>query len=123
MKQVSNFFLLFYFTAFAMCCRGDRSKAKHDRTTVLCNKSLFVETYKIFESGAYGGDKVSDYLTDSANFRIYIGTFDNADGGYSFECKEDSVYVYLIDQRPTLNKILNTRVYSITNLKKQRKFE
>ena len=124
MKNKGFYILIIFFTtAFAFSCRSDRSKAQHDSTTRLCNSGLFVEGYKIFNSGAYGGDRVSDYLTDSTNFRMYIGTYDNADGGYSFICKGDSVYIYKVEQHSPKNKILDIKTYSISELKKRGKFE
>lgn len=121
--MVKKLGVIFFITAFTFACRGDRSKVELDHATALCDGRLFVEAYKISSGGAYGGDRVSDYLTDSTNFRIYIGTFDNADGGYSFECKEDNVYVYLVEQHSSGNKILSTRIYSIQDLKKKKIFE
>ena len=46
----------------------------------------------MFGSCAFGGDLDSDWLTDSLNFRIYIGTYDDARGGISYRCNNDSVY-------------------------------
>src|SRR4051812_42928764 len=94
----------FVLTVMALCsllllicrCRNDRSKKEHHSTTPVCDNRLFVETFTIFGSGAYGGDRVSDYLTDSTTFRIYIGTFDDAHGGYSYQCNGDSVKVYRV---------------------------
>lgn len=83
-----------------------------------------VETYTIFGGGAYGSDKVSDYLTDSTNFRVYIGTYDNGDEGYSYECKGDSIKVYKITgRRENKNKIVGTTVYNLSELREKKVFE
>ena len=114
---------IFFIATFIFSCRGDRSKAEHDDANALWDNRLVVEVYKISSGGAYGGDRVSEYLTDSTNFRKYIGTFDNAHGGYSYKCKGDSVYIYEVEQSASENKILSVRGYSIQRLKGKRIFE
>lgn len=123
MKEVSKLLLIFCLIFFDMSCRGDRSKAELNNVIALCDNRLFVETYMIFNSGAYGGDKVSGYLTDSTNFRKYIGTFDNGINFYSFVCKGDSVDVYYGQSHSPQNKIISIKPYLISDLKKEGKFE
>lgn len=119
-----NKYPFLFFLFFLFSCRNDRNKDTHSSTVMVCNKSLFVETYTIFGNGAYGGDRVSDYLTDSTNFRIYIGTYDNGDEGYSYECKGDSINVYKITgRRENKNKIISTTVYSLSELRKKKVFD
>ncbi len=115
---------LFIFLLCFIACRGDRSKAKYDSTVALCNKKLFVETFTIFGSGAFGGDRVSEYLTDSVNFRIYIGTFDNAHEGYSFEYFGDSIKVSKsVDGANGNRRIESIRFYSFSQLKASKRFD
>jgi hypothetical protein len=121
---------LFYrllFSILLLCfggCRSDRSKAEHDTTVAVCNKKLFVEMFTIFGSGAFGGDRVSEYLTDSINFRIYIGTFDNAHEAYSFECFGDSIKVSKrVDDSNENRKVESVRFYSYSQLKASKQFD
>lgn len=126
--MAQNFLIIyvsFLTSLFIIGCRDDRSKEELNSRTKLCNQQLFVEQYKVTEGGAYGGDRVTDYLTDTTNFRIFIGTYISGENIYSFECKDDSVYVLLIKQLPSPaeNQILSTKKYSLLDLKKQGKFE
>ncbi len=91
-------------------------------TTALCNNTCYLETYNVFsEGGAIGGTVATEYLTDSTNFRKYIGSFDEADGGYSYKCKGDSIIVYEISGRSTQsNRIESVRMYDLQALKKSK---
>lgn len=105
-------------------CQNVRSKAKHYNTAKVCKGKLFVETYEISGNGAFGGDKVSEYLTDSVNFRMYVGTFDNSDEAYSFLCTGDSVEVYRVAIRSNIqNKIVRKQSYSLSGLQAKKIFE
>jgi uncharacterized protein YozE (UPF0346 family) len=84
--------IIFVFVIFG--CHSDRSKNKHTSTVKVCDNRIFIEEFEIFNSGAFGGDRVSQYLTDSANFRMYVGTFDNAHEFYSYKCNGDSIVIY-----------------------------
>jgi|SRR5437762_6171281 len=121
-KKNNGYFLLFL---FLLCsCKSNRSKGKYASTVQICNQNLYIETYTIFGSGAYGGDRVSDYLTDSLNFKMYVGTYDNADEGFSYVCKGDSVKIYKVKGiRENRNKIVRTLTYSLSDLKKKKIFE
>ena len=123
MQEVSKNLLLICIIIFCFACRSDRSKSKLENVTPLCDKRLYTESYMIFNNGALGGDRISAYLTDSINFRKYIGTFDNADHFYFFECHGDSVNVYYVKQHSPNNIILSTKAYSISNLKKDSQFD
>lgn len=68
------------------------SSIEHRNTIEVCD-DLYVETYLEFSSGAYGGDIVYHYLTDSSKFRIYIGKFDNSNGEIGYTCTGDSIVV------------------------------
>jgi hypothetical protein len=105
-------------------CRNDRSKDDHDRTSRVCDSSFFVETFTVFGGGAWGGDMVSQYLTDSTNFRIYIGTYDNAHEAYSYECQGDTITVYRTEADSTGKRRITTTIFhSIADLRKSKKFE
>lgn len=104
-------------------CRSDRSKKELFTTTQICDKRLFVETYIIIGGGAGGGDRVSAYLTDSSNFRKYIGTYVQLYKHYWYECiGGDSIKIHEIDDQ-NKNKVLSIRTYFLPDLQKERKFE
>lgn len=120
--MVSIFFLLF----ISFGCKDDRSKDKLETIIPLCNQKLFVEKYIVSGGGAYGGDMISAYLTDSTNFRIYLRTYDNAHEGIAFECKgSDSVRVskQITDTTTNRFKIVSTEVYSLSALRMKKVFE
>ena len=81
-----------------------------------CKSKLYVETYRV------GGLK-SDYLTDSVNFRKYIGSYDDEQGMISFRCKEDSIFVYTEDRIDNKLKMTDTIMYLVKALKADHKFE
>lgn len=68
---------------------------------------------------------VSAYLTDSVNFRKYLGTYINSDESIATECHGDSVFIYRTKRNDSTTKreIVNTRIYSAEDLKKDKVFE
>jgi hypothetical protein len=76
-----------------------------------------VEEFAAFNSGAFGGDLMRDYLTDSSTFRIEIGEYDNYDNGIHCRCSADSVYIEKISGRNSKIRIIGTTVYKISELK------
>jgi hypothetical protein len=135
MKKVPNYFKMSWFVVFfpllQFGCRSDKSKANHSSTIEVCDKTLFVEKYTIAGGGAHGGDRISDYLTDSINFRMYIGTFDNAHENFTYECKGDSVYIEKVRMEEegipyntkTIVKVIEKKIVDLKMLRKQKKFE
>ena len=102
----------------------ERSKEKHLKTYKICNK-LYLEVFKVFGSGAYGGDIHAEYVTDSIHFRMFIGTEDTANEILFTSCKNDS----LIIKKSTINREKKSqqlnflKTYSIKGLIQDGKFE
>lgn len=95
-------------------------KGKHVYTTKVCS-GLYVEGYSTFNGGALGSDETADYLTDSINFRVYIGSFDNSSTRNSIVCeKKDTVVIYKLSrlERDSTFKARKTNFYCIEDLKK-----
>ena len=125
LTRTGIFILILFFLFRFFGCRGDRSKAEHLPTIKVCDGRLYVETYMIFNSGAFGGDRVSEYLTDSVSFRMYVETFDDAQERIAYQCKGDSICVYrkqIIDSTNSF-KLTSTRPLSVLDLKKKKVFE
>jgi len=81
---------------------------KYSRTISVCDGNIFVERYHHnFIDVAYY------YLTDSINFRIYVGKFDNEHGGYSFKCQNDSITIF----KSYEGKNTNVIKYSLVDLR------
>ena len=118
---------MFYFSTYIFLitilsipgCRGDRSKKELLWTNTICDK-LHTETYLIIGGGAGGGDRVSQYLTDSSSFRIYIGTFVQGYGFYSYKCSGDSITVYKSLTENGKSIVENQKIYLLSDLKKKK---
>ncbi|SFD51347.1 hypothetical protein SAMN05518672_102251 [Chitinophaga sp. CF118] len=105
-------------------CVNKRDKSDFKSSFQPCDNNLRIERFTVFGSGAFGGDLLSAYLTDSTNFRMYIGTFDDAQGGYFCECHGDTIVVKEMKTTDSgYRKIAGTRIFSLKELKKQGKFE
>jgi len=105
-------------------CEGlDRySKKEFKGSRIVCDH-VYMEYYRVFGSGAFGGDLLSAYLTDSTHFRKYLGTFDDAESGYSCDCRGDSIVVNkVIRNEPKIRK-QKIEVLSLADLKRSGKFE
>jgi len=107
---------------------------KYKFTSKVCGGRLFVE---VFEANSLGLD--ADYLTDSANFRKYIGDWDEEHERYLYTCKGDSVYILkrvsgnrwakwdtTADGKRTVVSNLDTTetlTFSLTQLKSEKNFK
>jgi hypothetical protein len=89
-------------------------------TVEVCDKTLFVEVYKIIGGGAYGGDRVSNYLTDSLTFRIYAGTFITGNAFNTYECDGDSVRILKGVVEFGKNRIVDSESYKISEFNNQK---
>ena len=104
--------LLFLLTS----CRNDKSKKEFKFAVKVCY-SVYVETYNIYGSGAYGGDIHSNYITDSVDFRMFVGTYDNYSGGYAYSCNGDSIIVEKKSKDDKgITKIIEKRILNLTTL-------
>lgn len=110
---------------FSGCTLNDRDKSGYHQSFRVCDGAFFAETYTIVGGGAYGGDRVSAYLTDSVNFRIYLGTYITGNEAISVRCEGDSVHIYRskMSDQTHQREITKTWGYSDPELKKSRKFE
>jgi hypothetical protein len=105
-------------------CMNSRSK-KNLLSTVKKGNNLYIEDYR---SGLIG-NLTAQYLTDSANFRVYLGTYDD-ENGYIF-CKiiGDSIHIEQREHGKGLSpkwdtmKVSAKAIYSLKNLKRQHRFE
>ncbi len=120
MKKYSLF--LFAISALFGCMNN---RGKKNLISTFKKGDFYIEDYR---TGLIGS-LTAQYLTDSVNFRVYLGTYDD-ENGYIF-CKivGDKIYV---EQREhgkgssplwdTL-KVVARKTLSISDLKKQHKFE
>ncbi|MEO6148612.1 MAG: hypothetical protein ABIN95_02125 [Mucilaginibacter sp.] len=115
-------FLVIIGTLFS--CINSKSK-KNYKYTLKRENNLYIEEYK----AGLIGNLTSQYLTDSTNFRVHLGTFDD-ENGYIY-CKIDGDNIYVENRKhgqgastqfDTLKVALKT-TYSLKDLKKKHLFE
>ena len=60
---------------------------KYDYTLKVCD-NLYVEEFIVNPAGV-----AADYLTDSTNFRLYVGNWDTDHENFSYACRGDSIVI------------------------------
>ena len=108
MKIHSKIICLILFSIFFTSCNK-----KYNRTVTVCDGNLFVEVFK-----HQSIDVAYDYLTDSSNFRIYVGKFDYEHAYYRYNCQNDSLEI----SETYEGEIINVRKYSLDSLRKTNNF-
>ena len=81
---MKNQLAVFFLTLFISGC----AEKKYKRTIKIDNCKFYVE---VFTANAWGLNQ--EYLTDSSRFRMYIGTVDEEHDFYTYNCKDDSLYI------------------------------
>lgn len=73
-------------------CSTKYSKSEHI-ATIQIGPNLYNEVYKVYSGGVFASDSYSNYITDSVNFRKYVGTryYD-----------DEEIYCNLIDSNTVL---------------------
>jgi len=101
-----------------------RDKANY-RYTFNRDQNLYVEVY----SAGLIGNLKAEYLTDSTNFRVYLGTFDDERGYIHCTIKGDKILVekfeHGVETGPKWDelKTVDTKVYNLAELKRRRDFD
>jgi hypothetical protein len=113
----------------------NRSKQYYKGSGTLCNYktgncgcNLYAEYYNVYDQGAWGTGLSSEYLTDSLNFRKYLGVYDDEDEHISISCKGDSIIITktglkFISIQWSKPMILERKVYSLRELKGNHDFD
>ena len=110
-----------YLTYLSIICLLLTGCARRFKFTVkVCNDSLYSEVYNINPAGVD-----ADYLTDSVNFRMYVGTTDNEHENFNYTCNGDSLIIKKVAVVDTTGiwRVMETRTYSLSELKKKKVFE
>ncbi len=119
--------LVLLFCGYRSCSPWSRSRhlltvsVNHYNGDKGCPVRLYREYYLVLLS-FMATDLNSVYLTDSTNFRKFLGTYDTEDESIITKCRGDSVYVALIvpvSEKPQLNLKRKTkeRAYSLQDLR------
>lgn len=115
--KIKIMFFIFVAVLFSNC-----NSPEYKRTDKICDK-LYVEIFTKFGSGASGGDLMTEFLTDSVNFRVNIGDYDNYDNSIVYSCSNDSIIVDFITGRNSKIKVAKKKIYFLQQLIKENKFQ
>jgi hypothetical protein len=90
---------------------------KYKFTTKVCGGQFYIEDFNVNPAGVNEA-----YLTDSINFRIYVGKYDNEHENFSFVCNGDSIKIMKLVMPDTgmKMKILDSLKFSFSDLAKKR---
>lgn len=116
-----NIGFLLLLSCLIFCCSNKYSRKEHRRTTALEN-NLYIETYTIYGSGAFGTDIVNQYLTDSSSFRVYIGSFDEGPEYYYYQVLGDTVHIekYKSSEGKAPKELLEKSILIISEMNKKK---
>lgn len=112
-KLLAKVILIFYLgTIFTSC------QKKYIRTDKTCVKNCFLEVYERSQLGV-------SYLTDSMNFKIYVGQLNFENEYYKYQCKDDTLIILKCskDFNEGTSHVVETKTYNVNKLKKDGKFE
>ncbi|MBS1524152.1 MAG: hypothetical protein JST19_00800 [Bacteroidetes bacterium] len=121
-------FLTQVFAILMVCLIPSRERSKqHYLMTVKlppdrkldCPCHLYLEYYTVFGQGAWGADLNSEYLTDSLNFRKYLGTYDEANMPIRVICHQDTIKTEIQNEYPNIE----TKTYSLKALQTAKEFQ
>jgi hypothetical protein len=105
---------------YAICFFFFSCVKEYRRTERICDRKLYLEIYERNQLGV-------SYLTDSTNFKIYVGQLNFGIEHYSYKCVSDSVFIYKISEGlggdSTNYKAIAEYKYSIKELKKEKRHE
>jgi hypothetical protein len=76
----------------------------------------------VSSGGAWSAELYKDYLTDSTNFRLYIGEH-NEDANFDYHCSGDSIIVrgFKWEERHTSSTRLSERIFRLSVLRREKK--
>lgn len=126
-KMRRRIFILSVFTFivlsfFELSCSSKYSKKNHVGT-IKIGEHLYNEVFQVYAGGALANDSYSDYLTDSVNFRKYVGTIHYDDEkNYCKKIDSNRVLVYRLNIR-NKSDTLEQKVYIISDLIKEGSFD
>jgi hypothetical protein len=122
---MNHLYLAFILALALTSCKNGKSPNRL-KYTIAKDSNLYIQIYRtgLFETST------TAYLTDSANFSLELGTYDDQTGYIDCKVKGDTVLSeekkYIFDnnvmQADTM-KVTCTKVYSLKGLKKMYNFE
>jgi len=70
---MKNLLIILGLLLVILSCSNKYSKSEHI-ATIQIGPNLYNEVYKVYSGGVFASDSYSNYITDSVNFRKYVGT-------------------------------------------------
>jgi len=109
--QIEKIFYVGIVLLFSGCVK------KYKRTTKVCNNRLYMEVYNVNPAGVDAA-----FLTDSVNFRIYLGKFDNEHENFNCYCNGDTVFIRKLASIDTskVRQVVSKTTYSLKELTKSK---
>ena len=103
-------------------CIDKKSKKELYVRSKVCN-NIWREKYLVFSGGAHSAELYADYITDSVNFRVYIGNHDEY-AGFKYYCNGDTLAVrhFKVNEDGSTS-IMDSSILSFSVLRKEHKFE
>jgi hypothetical protein len=84
---------------------------KYKRTVKHADCQLYIEVFNVNPAGVD-----EDYLTDSSNFRVYVGQFDNEHENFGYVCNGDSIKIIKSRIDGTYNETIDSITLSRSDL-------
>ena len=124
MKQrLKQYIITSTFVFITSSCVNKYSKDNFVGTQEL-KETIYRERFQIHSGGVFAGDSYSDYLTDSVNFRKYVGTAYHDNEMLIYALSSDTVVdVYKITWNFSNNDTLKIASYNFNDLIRLGKFD
>lgn len=104
---------------FFICLLSLGCDKKFIRTDIICNHHLFLEVYEKWSQIGVS------YLTDSTNFKIFVGQINFENEYYEYECTSDNLVIIKYSKNyfnQSVN-VIERKKYMISELKREGKFQ
>ena len=114
-NKIGKSIIAAFFLSFIGC-----HPKRYKYTAGICDTKLYAEGFEINSAGVD-----AEYLTDSLNFRLYIGSIDSEHERYIYRCVVDSIYVTRMLSDDTSGKyhVASMRAYDLKEIRKRKIFE
>ncbi len=121
-------YFIFFIAITFVACKGtfiDHYSKDDFIGSLKIRDSLYIETYRIYAGGVWGGDVHTVYLTDSTNFRKFIGEEEDDEMISFYLINDDSICLYKKTEHiiKIFSDTVFKKIYSIPELKREGKWE
>jgi hypothetical protein len=115
-------YLIIYNGLLFTSCSSKYSKEYHVGTGLI-DTNLYRERFLVYSGGALANSSYSIYLTDSLNFRKYLGTVHYDDEQLFIKVSDSNEILVYRAKRNNENDTLEKKIYLLSDLKKGGKFD